>query len=620
MRSLLRSDGAAFVGEGTVGGLRLALPGLLFASPRGSPPLELPPGAARLEERDPSGGMRRALRLAQGTEALDLQFAVATPEVAGGEEALLEMAPRVVGARTPLSASAQAQLRQGAYDLVVWLNARAAWTDSERFVREAIELREVAGPAPMIWAPRVATPGRLSELYALGLDLLDSTEGLFAMADGAFLSADAEGLEEAVGEGRTLVERGKALAGDYLSELALVRRYARAGRLRELVEARLVPEPKRGEVLRYFDGIGGPFQEAHTPIVGSGTRPYTTKEALRRPEVERFRRRLLTRYRPPPSKRTLLLVPCSMTKPYANSPSHRRIAHAIEGVPGGMGIHWGSVTSPLGIVPRELESFYPARNYDIPVTGSWDEDERGWVREALGHLQRSGSYEHTVVHLPREEYRWLEDLLPPEKVPWTVEGGSTTSGASLAHLASALHAAHASGVRGPPGGPLARVREELRSIAQFQFGAPMADRLFEDGVRLMGRPWFQHLFSPAKEDLATWREEVGLWRLTVPGARKVLAEARGSRVQVRPGVELRGDLFAPGVLEADPELRIGDDVILVRNGEVLGVGEARVPGPWMGRLPRGLVVKVRHRAHGEGRAGATDASEPAPADAPRTAG
>lgn len=616
MRHLVRLDGATLVGEASAGDLRFTLPGLLFASPKGpSTPSDLPAGSVRIEEGAPSGVMRRAIRLSQGPLSLDLTFPVASPEVSGGDEPLTEMAPRVVGARTPLSPRAAKHLKDGAFDLVVWLNARSAWTDSERFVRDAIGLREGAGPAPLLWAPRVATPGRLSILYALGLDLLDTTEGLFAAAAGHRPGADIDDLVTAPPSPPSEGSLRRSVEEEYLAEFGRVLLFARAGRLRELVEARLTPEPKRAEVLRYFDGLGAAFQEVHAPVLGSGTRPYSTKEALRRPEVERFRTRFLSRYRPPASKRTLLLVPCSMTKPYASSPSHRRIARALEGIPGAGSLHWASVTSPLGLVPRELECVHPARNYDIPVTGHWDEDERRWVHDAIAHLLASGTYTHTVVHLPCQEYRWLEDLLPPERCPWTVEGESTTSAPSLARLASALRLAHDPARRGPSGGPLARVREELASLARFQFGAPMAERLFEGEVRLMGRPWFQRLISPAKEDLATWREEVGFWRLTVPGARKVLDQAQGSRVQVRGGVELRGDLFAPGVLEADAGLRVGDDVVLLRDGEVLGVGEAKVPGPWMGRLPRGLVVKVRHRSHDGERSRSTASVDPSTVEA-----
>ncbi|MDE1822404.1 MAG: DUF5591 domain-containing protein [Euryarchaeota archaeon] len=619
MRSCSRLDGATLVGEGTVGELQLTLPGVLRSTPRGTAERTLEPGVAVLEEGGSGGPMRRALRWRQGERVLELAVEVAVPEVSGTSGPGQRLAPRVLGVRTPLSVPTSQALREEPWDLVVWMNARATFTDTEGFVKGAIALREAAGPAPMLWAPRVATPGRLSLLFAMGIDLVDTTQGLLAAGAGRELSADAEDLDGAdTARARPpLLQRAAAVEQEYLDELARVRRFAGAGRLRELVEARLVPEPCRGELLRYYDTLGAPFQEIHAPVTGAGVRPYTTKEALRRPEVERFRQRFLERYRPPSSKRTLLLVPCSKTKPYASSPTHRRIARSLEGLPPGLGVHWASVTSPLGLVPRELEAVYPARNYDIPVTGAWDEDERRWVRDALQHLLRTGGYRAVVAHLPSEEYAWLKDLLPPEKVAWTVEGSATTSSASLSALSSEMRRLALSRERAAAGGPLARVREELRALAQVQFGPTIADRLFEGEVRLMGRPWFQRLISTDHQDLATWKEETGLWRLTVPGARKIVSAADGYRVEVRGGVELRGDLFAPGVERGDPALRRGDEVLLLRNGEVLGVGEARVPGPWMGRLPRGLVVKVRHRAHGEERTRSTAPPPvPSPPEAP----
>lgn len=610
MRALERLDGPTLLGEGTVGTLRLTLPGLLWASgPTPVSPTPRSDGSAQLEPLASPGPMRRSFRLVQPAGSLGLDLSISTPEVTGSSEGWSVAAPRVISVRTPVSEAARHQLMEGAWDLVVWANARSSFVQSEAFVRQATTLRDAAGPGPMLWAPRIAIPGRLPFLFSLGIDLLDTTEGLWAAAEGRWIYADHDELDEgpaspsrAEGAPPSLEEKARHVEQEYLQELGRVRRAARSGRLRELVEARLVPEPRRGELLRYYDRVGFAFQEQHTPVTGTGVRPYTTKEALRRPEAERFRRRFLERYQPPAFKRTLLLVPCSQTKPYAHSPSHRRFAHALDGVPALSTLHTVSVTSPLGVVPRELECVYPARNYDIPVTGDWDEDERRWVREAVSRLRSKGPYTDVIVHLAREEYAWLADLLPEgEHVRWTVLEEETSSRASLANLGEAVRAAHEADPHPlPPGGPLRVVREELRALASFQFSPALVEALFTEEVRLAGRPWFQRLTSERKEDLATWREETGLWRLTVAGARRVVAHAAGSRIQVRGGVELRGDLFAPGVASADPELRIGDDAILERSGEVVGVGEARVPGPWMGRLPRGLVAKVRHRSHADG--------------------
>lgn len=539
---------------------------------------------------------------------MDLSIGVSVPEISGVAGGTEVAGDRILAARWPLGPD-DAQALKAPWDLVVWTNARACWTDSERFVRAALDVRGAIGPAPVLWAPRIALPGRLAFLHSLGIDLLDTTEGLMEAGRGSWLTAEADGIplpkeildEERTSRGQPEVQ-GAELPGlveeEFIREESLVRRWARAGRLRELVEMRLVAEPRRGELLRYFDRLGYEAQAHHAPVTSRGIRPYTTKEALRRPEVERYRRRFLSHYGPPPSKTVLVLLPCSQTKPYANSPSHRRFVKALSEAPRSERFHTVSVTSPLGLVPRELECTPPARNYDIPVTGDWDQDEQGWVRSALRSLLSKGSYHDIVVHLPRREYAWLEADLPRDgRVVWTATEDSSLSSGALHALADAARKLPVTS--GLPG-PMSLVREGLQAMAGFQFSPEAAASLFQGDVRLGGRPWFQHLFGPGHTELGTWKEETGLWRLTVPGAERIKAQLSEASVEVRFGVDIKGDLFCPGVLSAGTALHIGDDAILVRNGEVLAVGEAALPGTWMSRLPRGLAVKVRHRARGSG--------------------
>ena len=44
------------------------------------------------------------------------------------------------------------------------------------------------------------------------------------------------------------------------------------------------------------------------------------------------------------------------------------------------------VTSPLGLVPRDLEEVWPAGHYDIPVTGDWTRDEINRVTKMIDAL------------------------------------------------------------------------------------------------------------------------------------------------------------------------------------------------------------------------------------------
>lgn len=215
--------------------------------------------------------------------------------------------------------------------------------------------------------------------------------------------------------------------------------------------------------------------------------------------------------------------------------------------------------------------------------------------EAVQHVIAVGAYRGVIAHLDPEEYGFLRDsLVQRSDTQWTVADGRTGSADSLRRLREAAEASL--GPLSPvEGGPLAVVREELETIATFQFGAGAAQRLFEPPVRLHGRPWFQRVTDTRGSDLATWREERGLFQSTVAGGTRMM-EAHPLEVEVRPEVPMAGDLFVPGVAKADPAIRTGDAVLLVRDGKLLAVGEAALPGPLMGQLGRGLAVRLRHRA------------------------
>jgi len=60
--------------------------------------------------------------------------------------------------------------------------------------------------------------------------------------------------------------------------------------------------------------------------------------------------------------------------------------------------------------------------------------------------------------------------------------------------------------------------------------------------------------------------------------------------------ELKGNLFAIGVKDADLSIRIGDEAIITLNGQVRGVGVAAMSGREMKDLKRGIAVKIRHKA------------------------
>lgn len=599
-------EGLAVSGFATLGPLKLRLPAIAWArpDPGGGPAGR--DGGWVVRERPGAPAGHRWISWEAPDGSLPLDLTVPTPEIAGAAGGSESVGSGVWAVHWPMSDPAWNALVAARPDALILTNARALFSEGEPFVQALVEIREKAGARPVLVLPRVALPHRLALLAYLGADLLDSTETLVRSSDGEFLTPELGAIDPAIArrealcqcpacrEGRA-VETGSHGEATLEEELRLVRASIRAGRLRELVEARQTAEPVLAELLRYADRRAAALLDARAPVTATATRAYVLRESFRRPEAERFRERLRTRYRPPPSKSVLLLVPCSRTKPYRASRSHRRIAKALDGLPAPWRLHWVSVTSPIGLVPRELEEVAPARHYDIPVTGDWDEAERAAVLSSLRHLLAVGGYRSVLVHLDPQEYDFLSEEIARAPAPvWTMVDDRTTSAESLRRLrGSAFEALRAAPA--PTEGALRSVREELQQVAAVQFGSDGAERLFADPLRLQGRPWFQRLTDGHGADLATIRSERGLFQITVAGGRRLLP-ACSLQVEVDPGVRLEGDLFCPGVRSAHPSIRAGDAVLLVRSGELLAVGEATLPGPLMGELSRGLAVRVRHRA------------------------
>ena len=80
--------------------------------------------------------------------------------------------------------------------------------------------------------------------------------------------------------------------------------------------------------------------------------------------------------------------------------------------------------------------------------------------------------------------------------------------------------------------------------------------------------------------------------LTLEGG-KILAGENSYRVKIHD-FEPKGSIFAVGVKDADDEIRIGDDVVVLRDDELVGVGVAQMNPDEMVESDRGEAVKIRH--------------------------
>jgi len=142
---------------------------------------------------------------------------------------------------------------------------------------------------------------------------------------------------------------------------------------------------------------------------------------------------------------------------------------------------------------------------------------------------------------------------------------------------------------------------KVRSVADYQFGRGMGEKLFPDDVLLVfsrtGRVRYVYLNG---ELLATLRSSDGLFSLTVKGAERLMQTGFPNKMvakvqrEVSPIIERGRNVFAKHVISASEEIRPGEEVIVVDPGNrVLAVGKALLSGREMGFFRRGVAVRVR---------------------------
>ncbi|OPX59247.1 MAG: Archaeosine synthase [Methanomassiliicoccales archaeon PtaB.Bin215] len=447
-------------------------------------------------------------------------------------------------------------------DIAVLDGAFELRRDARAFVKAMVELRASVGRSKLIYAPGIAEPSNLAVLAYLGVDLFDTSLvdhraaiGQLALVEGSMDAAKAGW----VPEGSDLRKLNR---DTILKELALVRSMISSGRMREFAELRCHSTPWNVAALRIFDDEHYEHQEIDFPVIGP--RFYcNAKQSLVRPDVKRFREMVRSRFHRPEHRKILLLIPCSAKKPYYTSKSHQLFRQVLWEVPNSQVVQEMIVTSPLGTVPRELELFYPAAQYDIPVTGHWDREEEAMVQDMVLSMASQG-YEHVVLHLG-DEGPIIQEVLDGT----ITSNGSPTSNESLGMLKETLRELCSKYDRVDPS--LDRWAA-MSSVAGYQFG-PGGEALLEEAHILGNYPFMK--IMRRKEQLGMLNPERGMISLTVEGAEAILPLIP----KVTMGdFELKGSLFAVGVMDADPSIRAGEEVAIMRNGKIAGVGVAVMGG------------------------------------------
>ena len=469
-------------------------------------------------------------------------------------------------------------------DVYVLANA-SSLKNPRDLVAAVVSVRNAIAPDTALYAPALATPANLALLVYLGIDLFDSTRmtadgllGRYHTRDGVWKAEEltelpclCESCRKMANDGRTkelLVAHNRQKLEE---ELLAVREAVRSECIREYVERQVRVTPEQTTALRLLDAEHQ-YLEKRTPIIRRSTFYANCSESLTRVEVTRFAERVISRYSAPKSD-VLLLLPCSAKKPYSLSRSHRLFTECIGSHR--RYLHELILTSPLALVPRELEEAYPAASYDVPVTGRWDREERAWLTTCLEAYLKKNRYARIVAHLEGD----LEQAVKDSGLDATYTGGGT-SGPSLALLGKAVAEACRDATRLPD---LRLLR--YRAHADFYFGSGAGDLLLSGKITVRGR----EIQDEQKWSLAATTPS-GLIALSLAGAARL--EKLGSYVVRIGDFRPMGSLLAPGVVDADEQIRPGDEVIVVGE-KAFGVGRAKMSGWEMKVSRRGVAVEIR---------------------------
>ena len=431
---------------------------------------------------------------------------------------------------------------------------------------EAINVVKRRFPGALLWAPGIGGPDNCAVLSWFGVDLFDTTRTKQAEAHGAVLTWN----------GPRIAMEGESANSHWRSALAEVRSAISSNSLRELAQSQSLNSPRLVEHMRNQDKLISKSEGVLSQIVSEQTalRVHSI-ESHDDPIILDWVDFIVNEYQSPEGlDDVLILLPCSARKPYSSSRSHKAFRNAIKHNSG----HEVIVTSPLGLVPRDLEEVWPAGHYDIPVTGDWTQDEINRVTKMIDGLLLKNQYRVIINHSGFE----YDSEIP---VIDTRQGSSATNYESLQRLEKAvaehLQAKKRSGERVN--------LDNFRSVARLHH--QNADWL--EGVQVRGRfPRWKILKDG--EQIAMWAPDRGGFSIARLGV-EILDRCNSlKRITLKENIKWKGDINLVNLETYDPSIKAGEDILVMQGEQCIGSARASAPS-WEWSGTPGRLAKMHQR-------------------------
>lgn len=486
-------------------------------------------------------------------------------------------------------------------------------------IRTVLEMRDLDPAHPPLYLPGAAGHGNLEFLIYIGIEMidtqsfrLDGLRGFYHTISGpiaynkmmrsipptSLCSCEAcrslEDEEASVSHtGRLLANHNASMAARRMNE-ALV--HLKEGTLRERLMSSLAGNPEWMSALRILERDGANFFLKWTPSYRKVEKVKVTyREDIHSPDHQLWRSRIQEVYEPVTPRPLMLFLPCSARKPYSTSRTHARINGVLSSLKGWRKyIHRIVVTSPLGLVPLELEDLYPASYYDIPVTGDWHEDEIDIVREMTKNLVLKEGSEKIILHHGQSDQFYPEglhddifngiDVIDIKKL--SNGNDAPDLGVLRSEVQNSIGELKEKGINGED--------DDIRSLISFSLGCSV-DTLSDLYVRNTrnGRSVFwgkKPVFDLKKGGPVPTK--IGGPLLWERGH-----GYRGRAVLIEDFVP-RGTIFGQGVIGTEGDIHPGDIVLVGTESGYRGVGRALVDAKTMITNVPGPAVEMLHHVKG----------------------
>jgi len=384
---------------------------------------------------------------------------------------------------------------------------------------------------------------------------------------------------------------------NYIDVLTLIKRAIGSGNLRDLVRIYANSNPSLKTMLKLADSTN--IFEENTPIYFKKGMFCTDETDLTRVEVERFRERIASRYFPPSLLRGVIFLPCSAKKPYSTSKSHRLFHNVIKRTLRSKrhSILELILTSPLGVVPRELEYTFPAGHYDIPVTGQWSDLEKKHLTQDISSiLSKIDPSIPLVGYIKGSERKVLKkvcDMFNREITLLEDDISSLTSNEGLQQFSLLLKEAFSQTDTFLPNKHTHLTF--LRTIADFQFGKGVGQILLPNDVRIHGKKELGLRVTLNKFHLLTFRQDSGLLSLSLLAGERLLGYSNNA--VTFDGDQIIGStIFCNAIIKADRDIRPNDEVLVTnRDGKIMAVGISQLSGRLLESMTKGKGIILRKK-------------------------